>query len=152
MAAGRAIAEEVSRYLRAQPASQASRGTAPGSAGETAGAELTRAAPARGVGETAGGIAGWIWRMVEPRVKQQICTQENQARLGSITTDQLASRVEEILTPLVTSVIERLPAFLRFLVPLLPPLRKRIAGIIAQELQRMGAAGWAAYCGVSPRT
>ena len=98
--------------------------------------------------ETASGIVGWIWRTVEPVVKQEICARERYEKLNGITIDQIAVQVDEILTPLVAAVTARLPAALKFLAPILGVLRKLIANIIATELRRAALNGWAAYCGL----
>jgi hypothetical protein len=136
MSAEREIAQEVGRYLQAPPLAQADAAPA--------------AAPSpREVATAASGAAGWIWRQVEPRVKQRVCSQEFYTKLSGVPPDQLALRIEDILTPLVASVTASLPALLKFLVPLLPGLRRRVAKIIAQQLQQAAAAGWAAYCGRS---
>jgi hypothetical protein len=145
MGIGQEIAKEVGLYLQVHPSGTSS------SVRGGAGLEPPQA-DRRGLGESARGIGGWVWRRVEPLVKQQICTEENYARLNSITDDQLAMHIDDILAPLVISVTDRLPALLKFLVPLLSSLRKQIAAIIAQELQRARVTGWSTYCGRPPQT
>lgn len=103
---------------------------------------------ARGLGETASGITGWVWYQVEPVVKQQICSPENYAKVSSITTAELAARIDDILTPFAATVTDALPVALKLLTPLLPLLHKLIANIIAQELEQAGTNDWAAYCGL----
>jgi hypothetical protein len=151
MRTDREIAEEVGRYLHVRSSRSARPDSISQDARSAAERELAREG-ARGLNQPAGGIGGWVWRKVEPLVKQQICTEENYARLNSIPTDQLAMHIDDILTPLVISVTDKLPALLKFLVPLLSSLRKQIASIIAQELQRAVTTGWSTYCGLPPQT
>ena len=147
------IAAEVSQYLQSQPLSQADFAAQYGPELEAAhrdvAAQVPESAPqTRGLGEMITNITEWIWRQVEPLVKQQICSAENYATLSSITPEQLSTRIDDILTPLAAAVTEGLPVALKLLAPLLPRVRKLIANIIAHELQQAGQAGWAAYCGV----
>jgi hypothetical protein len=147
------IAAEVSQYLQSQPLPQADFAVQHAPELEAAHQGVAEQQPelaphAQGLGETAVGITGWVWRHVEPLVKQQICSPANYATLSSITTAQLATRIDDILTPLVAAVTDDLPMALKLLTPVLPMARKLIANIIAQELQQAGAAGWAAYCGL----
>lgn len=152
----RDIAQEVSQYLQARPLTpdefaahhagdleEVQRGL-----GGAGGEELPAGAGARGLSETASGIAGWIWRTVEPVVKQEICAKDRYDKLNGITIEQIAAQVDEILTPLVAAVTAKLPAALRFLAPVLGVLRKLIANIIATELRQAAINGWAAYCGL----
>ncbi|MFN8491640.1 MAG: hypothetical protein U0350_28840 [Caldilineaceae bacterium] len=147
------IAAEVSQYLQSQPLAQADFAAQHGPELEASHRDVAQQQPdlephARGLGETASGITGWVWHQVEPVVKQQICSPENYETLSSITTAQLAARIDDILTPFAATVTDALPVALKLLTPLLPLLRKLIANIIAQELEQAGAAGWAAYCGL----
>jgi hypothetical protein len=152
----RDIAQEVSGYLLARPLSpdefaahhagdleEVQRGL-----GGAADEELPEDAGARGVSQTASGIAGWIWRTVEPVVKQEICAKERYDKLNGIPIEQIAGQVDEILTPLVAAVTAKLPAALKFLAPILGVLRKLIANIIATELRQAALNRWAAYCGL----
>lgn len=148
-----AIATEVSQYLQTQPLAQAAFAAQHGPELEASHRDVAQQQPdlaphARGLGETAAGITGWVWHQVEPVVKQQICSPEHYETLSSITTAQLAARIDDILTPFTASVTNALPIALKLLTPLLPLLRKLLANIIAQELEQASQAGWAAYCGL----
>ena len=147
------IAAEVSQYLQTQPLTQADFAAQYGPELEAdhrdAAAQVPESLPqTRGLGEMITNITEWIWRQVEPLVKQQICSADNYAMLSSITPAQLSTRIDDILTPLAAAVTDSLPVALKLLAPLLPKVRKLIANIIAHELQQAGQAGWAAYCGV----
>lgn len=150
------IAAEVSQYLQTQPLSQADFAARHGSELEAGHREVAPQVPAdgpqtRGLSEIITNVTAWVWRQVEPLVKQEICSAENYALLSSITPAQLATRIDDILTPLAAAVTENLPFRIKLLTPLLPALRKLIANIIAHELQQAGQAGWVAYCGVPAR-
>lgn len=148
-----AIAAEVSQYLQSQPLAQTDFAEQYGPELEAAHRGVADQLPdsgpqTRGLSEIMSNVTEWIWRQVEPLVKQQICSAENYALLSSITPAQLATRIDDIITPLVASVTDALPVALKVLTPLLPMVRKLIANIIAQELQQVATAGWTAYCGV----
>lgn len=147
------IAAEVSQYLQTQPLTQADFAAQHGPELEAGHRDVAPQVPAdgpqtRGLGEIITNVTAWVWRQVEPLVKQEICSAENYALLSSITPEQLATRIDDILTPLAAAVTDALPFRLKLLTPLLPALRKLIANIIAHELQQAGQAGWAAYCSV----
>jgi hypothetical protein len=137
MNADQEIAAEVSHYLQSQPLAQADFAEQYGPELEAthrdvADQVLEGAPQTRGLGEIMSNVTEWIWRQVEPLVKQQICSAENYALLSSITPAQLATRIDDILTPLVAAVTDALPVALKVLTPLLPMVRKLIANIIAQ--------------------
>lgn len=143
------IAVEVSQYLQTQPLTQADFTAQHGAElDEVASQAPTDGPQTRGLGELIANVTAWIWGQVEPLVKQEICSAENYTLLSSITPAQLATRIDDILTPLAAAVTDALPFRIKLLTPLLPALRKLIANIIARELQLAGQAGWAAYCGV----
>ena len=149
------IAQDVSQYLLARPyRPMSSRRTSGRPGGGTArvgrrgGEELPdEAGSAACLRQPRGSRAG-IWRTVEPVVKQEISAKERYDKLNGIPIEQIASQVDEILTPLVAAVTARLPAALKFLAPILGVLRKLIANIIATELRQAAINGWAAYCGL----
>ncbi len=147
-----AIAAEVSQYLQSQPLAQADFAAQYGPELEAIQREVADQMPedepqARGLGDAAVRFIKWIWPQVGLLVKQQICSDANYATLSSITTDQLAARIDDLLTPLVAAVTDALPSALNRRISL-SMLRTLIANIIAHELQQAGKNGWAAYCGL----
>ena len=151
----REIAIDAAQYLQTQPLSkeefaaqhETSVEEAPPETREVLEQEIPRTEGTRGLGDVASGLIDWAWSQLEPLVQQQICAPDTQEKLRGISTDEIAKHVDDILTPLVESVTERLPSSLGFLVPRLPALQKLVANVIAQELRKAASAGWTSYCG-----
>ena len=92
------------------------------------------------------GILGWLWDQIARAAKMVICGPDVYDRLVALSADEIKAKVDELLGELVARITDRLPAWLRPLVPLIRPI---VAQAIAYEIHRALNQGLKTYCGVA---
>ena len=91
------------------------------------------------------GILGWLWDQVARVAKVVICGPDVYDKLVALSADEIKAKVDELLAELVARITDRLPVWLRPLVPLIRPI---VAQAIAYEIHRALNQGLKTYCGV----
>ena len=108
-------------------------------------ADVTQATEAERALEHPQGILGWLWDQVARVAKMVICGPEVYDRLIVVSADEIKAKVDELLGELIARLTDRLPVWLRPLVPLIRPI---VAQAIAYEIHRALNQGLQTYCGV----
>ncbi|WP_423225245.1 hypothetical protein [Candidatus Amarolinea aalborgensis] len=92
------------------------------------------------------GVIGWLWDQVARAAKMVICGPDVYDRLVALSAEEIKTKVDELLGELIARITDRLPVWLRPLVPLIRPI---VAQAIAFEIHRALNQGLKSYCGVA---
>ncbi len=92
------------------------------------------------------GVIGWLWDQVARAAKMVICGPDVYDKLVALSAEEIKTKVDELLGELIARITDRLPVWLRPLVPLIRPI---VAQAIAFEIHRALNQGLKTYCGVA---
>ena len=89
------------------------------------------------------GIAGWLWDQFANVAKAVICGPEIYEQLIVLSQDDIKMKVDDILIELIGQMTEKLPGWLKPLIPIIRPLAARA---IAFEIHVAINDGLSSYC------